>query len=305
METWEVVLILVLVTIAVSVLAKHDIPLSLISTLDNTIVQLVILGSTLAVATVSPAVAIVAMATVVVVYYVRNLAKIQMLPMQEPADDTPRIEVTENTVRTVKVVGEVPISAGTLPQSNTPPPADNKDVVNNALKEHESRPPANQPMIGQRATIGGTPHIPSQLPPEHEDFPNPRGEGFSGEPLDTKAEFYGQAPVSTDGLTTAIDSDVFVQAGGHVDGYNEGLAPTPDIRPFNDNQGQYTIGEVRAHSKPQKYELADFMPGSDMGSNEFAPVGISIDDKIANLQNSYMPSPTPPPNFNNAFPARA
>ena len=158
METWEVVLILVLVTIAVSVLVKNDISVSLIDTLDNTIFQLAILATTLLLATVSPAVAIVAIATIVVVYYVRNLAKIQMI---EPTSDEPRIELTE--VKTVTMVGTpqinivepTPVSKGTLPQSNTPPPADNSDVITTVLGEHPSRPPQEQKLIGERAKIGG------------------------------------------------------------------------------------------------------------------------------------------------------
>ena len=309
METWEVVLILVLVTIAVSVLVKNDISVSLIDTLDNTIFQLAILATTLLLATVSPAVAIVAIATIVVVYYVRNLAKIQMI---EPTSDEPRIELTE--VKTVTMVGTPQInivestppevSKGTLPQSNKAPPADNSDVITTVLGEHVSRPPQEQKLIGERAKLGGAAPFESQPPPAHERFENPRGEGFIAEALDKQAEFYGDAPIHVDGSLGSVDSDVFIPAPATVDGFNEALI-APEVRPYNDNQGQYTIGETRPYTKVQKYELASFQPGSEMGSNDFSPVGVSIDDKVANMNSAFMPSATAPPNFNNAVPGRA
>ena len=295
METWEVVLILVLVTISVSVLVQKDMSNTMISILDNTFVQLAVLGAALGVAVVSPAVAIVAIATIVVVYYVRNLAKLQMVtPTFE--DETPRIEVTEQTVRTMTVVGDVPVSAGTLPQVNAPPPADNKDVVANALKEHESRPPQHH-LIGQRSTIGGTAPMKNQNAPEHESFPDPRGSAHESVPKDNMMSSYGPAPGPSDlGKQEGFSADV---------NDNDENRAQFSVRPYNDNQGQYNINEVRPNSKPGKYELADFTPGSEMGSNEFASSGVSIDDKVSNLQNVFLPSASPPPDFNNAFPARA
>lgn len=309
METWEVVLILALVTVAVSVLVKNDISVSLIDTLDNTLFQLAILAATLLVATVSPAVAIVAIATIVVVYYVRNLAKIQMI---EPTSDEPRIEVTEVKTMTmvgtpqINIVEATPVSKDTLPQvpHGATPPTDNSDVVATALGEHVSRPPQEQKLIGQRAKIGGTAPFESQPAPAHENFENPRGEGFIADALDKQADFYGDAPTHVDGSLGSVDSDVFTPAPAKVEGSNEALL-APEVRPYNDNQGQYTIGETRPYTKVQKYELASFQPGADLGSNEFEPVGVSIDDKVANLSSAYMPSANPPPNFNNAAPGRA
>ena len=82
MDTWEVVIILVLLTIAITVIAKQEVPLSFISLLDNTYLQLAILGLTLGIAVISPPVAIVAIATIVIVYYVRNLVKIQIAQLK-------------------------------------------------------------------------------------------------------------------------------------------------------------------------------------------------------------------------------
>jgi hypothetical protein len=306
METWEVVLILALVTVSVMVLVQKDMSMSFIRVLDNTFFQLAILTGALAVATISPAVAIVAIATIVVVFYVRNLTKIQMIaPLESAVDeDTPRIEMTEQTVRTMTIVGDVPVSAGTLPDVNAPPPKDNKDVVAKALSEHESRPPMQQPLIGQRVSISGTAPIVSQLPPHHENFPNPRGSAMTAEPVDSKIASYGDAPVSGFAPSTEEEEGFTAAAGYSIDGKDESSTQFI-VRPFNDNQGQYNLNEVRPNQRPGKYELADFMPGTEMGSNEFAPTGVSIDDKVSNLQNGFVTSSAAPPDFNNAFPARA
>jgi hypothetical protein len=306
METWEVVLILALVTVSVMVLVQKDMSMTCIRVLDNTFFQLAILTGALAVATISPAVAIVAIATIVVVFYVRNLTKIQMIAPHESAvdEDTPRIEMTEQTVRTMTIVGDVPVSAGTLPDVNAPPPKDNKDVVAKALSEHESRPPVQQPLIGQRASISGTAPIVSQFPPHHENFPNPRGSALTAEPVDSKIASYGEAPVSGFTPSTEEEEGFTAAAGYSIDGKDESSTEFI-VRPFNDNQGQYNLNEVRPNQRPGKYELADFMPGSDLGSNDFVPTGVSIDDKVANLQNGFVTSSAAPPDFNNAFPARA
>jgi hypothetical protein len=307
METWEVVLILALVTVSVMVLVQKEMSMTCIRLLDNTFFQLAILTGALAVATISPAVAIVAIATIVVVFYVRNLTKIQMITPYELSavdEDTPRIEMTEKTERTMTIVGDVPVSAGTLPDVNAPPPKDNKDVVAKALSEHESRPPMQQPLVGQRASISGTAPLVSQLPPPHENFPNPRGSAMTADPVDSKMAMYGEAPVS--GFTPSIEEEEgFTAAAGYsIDGKDESSTEFI-VRPFNDNQGQYNLNEVRPNQRPGKYELADFMPGTEMGSNDFAPTGVSIDDKVSNLQNGFVTSSAAPPDFNNAFPARA
>ena len=111
METWEIVLILVLVTIALIVLANHNVSLGFIQVLDNSLFQLAIVGLTLAVAVASPAVGIVGIATIVIVYYVRNLIKIQLInandeqpPMiveEEANQNQPRLIIEEtHTVET-------------------------------------------------------------------------------------------------------------------------------------------------------------------------------------------------------------
>jgi hypothetical protein len=281
METWEVVLVLVLVTVAVSVLSRNDISLSMIRTLDNTFFQLAILGLTLGAATVSPSVAIVAVATIAVVYYVRNLAKINMVRGADAPEEVAAVVVVETESQ------PAPVSLGTLPQVNAPPPPDNSDVLETAFKEHESRPPISQLNASRNTTMGGTAMILDQPPPARENFENPRTmEGFTASALDKQADFNGDAPPqvwSTIGAGGAVDSDIFIPGTSGADGYNEGTS-APPVRSYNDNQGQYELGAVRPHTKPGKYEMADFTPGSDVGSNEFVQVGASIDDKITNLR---------------------
>ena len=310
METWEVVLIITLVTIAVSVLARNEIPLSLITVLDNTFFQLAVLGATLAVATISPAVALVTIATVVVVYYIRNLAKLQMI-----TPEVSRIEVVKEVVVVEKPTAtteptevEPPISNGVLPNVNIRLPVDNSDVIQNAMKEHESRPPMIPKMsIGTRASMVGNAPVINQLAPVHEKFENPRSEEEDVEPLDEEENMNGEAPGAYESPFPGgnVNEGFSNPAGFSVDGQGpeEPLAQF-EVRPFNENQGQYNLQEPRPISNVDKYELADYMPGNDMGTNEFRPVGVSIDDKVSNLNVQFNTSPAAPPNFDNAVPSR-
>ena len=343
METWEVVVILVLTTFAVTIIANHHIPSSIIAVLDNSIFQLAILGATLGVAAVSPAVAIVAIATIVIVYYIRNLIKIQLVSekqlenVERPAEaaeaaaaehieadvDSPRLEVVEETTvvqtETVEVTqvqipdasgAKVPVSMQTLPviAASNPHQADNKDVIAAALQEHEShRPPTED--VGTRSNLkGNNPIIKDQQPPANEKFENPRSdgsEGFEVQSMDVQAEFHAPAPPSSGRLMIPVDSDVFTPAATQVDGSNEILA-APAGRTFADSAGQYSINEIRpSTAAAAKYETADYIPNTDLGTNAFTPVGVSIDDKITMLKKGVMPSTAPPPNFNNAVPTRS
>ena len=324
METWEVVLILVLITIAITVIAKHEVPLGFIELLDNAMFQMAILGLTLAVAVISPPVAITAIATIVIVYYIRNIVKLQLAAAISAADNvataimmeetTPRIEIHEKEViQTQSVIVEnqpPPVSAGTLPVVNQPHQADNKDTIENALKEHEHRqPPEGQRLIGTQTTQGGSAPIKDMKPPAHEDMPNPRNTAPHPpvESFDTQAPFHAKAPVAgqeTTVINSKVDSDVFSEAPSTLEPYNE-VSAAPALRSFEDNAGQFNIGDNRPHTDPQKYEIADYMPASDMGRNNFQPVGVSIDDKINILKKGLMPVSGPPPDFNTAVPPKA
>uniref|UniRef100_A0A6C0DRW8 Uncharacterized protein n=1 Tax=viral metagenome TaxID=1070528 RepID=A0A6C0DRW8_9ZZZZ len=325
METWEVVAILVLITLAVSVIAKQYIPYRLMGLLDNTMFQLAIIGATLGLAAVSPAVGIVAIATIVIIYYIRNLSKIQMVEAEniERAvadmleDDSPRLVVKEqkftqptNAAATQDVDTETPVATTDLPAvASRPHDHTNGDVISAALKEHESRPPsyALNRSVGNRASVGGgSPPMLNATVPRQENHPNPRGPSDRAEPFDTQASFNSDAPtgsLETNVVAPSVDSDVFTPAPSNVGSYNE-LGAAPAIRPFSDDSGQYTISNPRPQSTYGKYEIADYAPGADMGLNEFKPVGVSIDDKVNNLKLGITPSSAPPPNFDQVSPAR-
>ena len=311
METWEVVLILTLVTISVSVLVTKEIPVVAIQILDNTFVQLAVLGVALGIATISPAVALVMVATIVVVYYVRNVAKIQMIETraeevvnEEPAAPRIKINYVEPTVPEVE---PVPISNGTLPTVNMRPPSDNSDVLAAALKEHESRPPMiPKNSVGSRASMVGSAPIKNQPAPIHEKFENPRGDEEEVEALDEEENMNGSAPAAYETTFPGNVNEGFSNhAGFSIDGKGpeEPLAQF-EVRPFNESQGQYNLQEPRPISNVDKYELADYMPGNDMGTNEFRSTGVSIDEKVTNLSQQFNPSAGAPPNFDNAFPSR-
>ncbi len=311
MDTWEVVLILILLTIAISVIAKHEVPLSLITLLDNIYFQLAILGLTLGVAVVSPPVALVAVATIVIIYYIRNIVKIQIVQMNkrieegarrdfdmeqaakekeaekkaEKKDDGPRIEITEER----RVVN---ISTG-------------NETIDAALKEHETRPTSYSKDIGVRSSMGGMLNAEKEIASPQIEMPNPRGPSKTVESFDMQATFNSPAPQANTPKTVIneVDSEVFAKAGKVVP-HNEDNAK-PVVREYADATGQYPIYEPRVESKPEKYEQLDFMPMSDMGSNQFEKVGISIDDKMTILKKGLLPSSNPPPDYNMTVPPKA
>jgi len=302
MDTWEVVLILILLTIAISVIAKHEVPLALVTLLDNIYFQLAILGLTLGVAVVSPPVALVAVATIVIIYYIRNIVKIQIAQMnkriEEEArrdfdrqqeeksakaedskkDDSPRIEITEER----RVIN---IKSG-------------NDTIDAALKEHETRPTSYSKDIGHRSTMGGMLNAEKEIEPPRLEMPNPRSEVKTVESFDMQASFNSPAPKVTEEkyVVHEVDSDVFAKAGNVVP-HNEDKAK-PVTRQYSESTGQYPIYEARLQTKPEKFEQLDFMPMNDMGSNKFEKVGISIDDKMTILKKGLLPSSNPPPDYN-------
>ena len=281
--------------------------------LDNTLFQLTILGATLGISTASPAVGIVAIATIVIVYYIRNLAKLDMVADEYVInraidamleDDSPRLVVNEEETQTEST----PVSNTELPAStNKPHDVLNRDTVDTALSEHPSRPPAGA-NIGTRTSIGGgSPPMQSVGPPSHEDMPNPRGTSVRAEPFDTQAGFNADAPnatLDTNVAPPAVDSNVFAAAPANLQTFNEGSAP-PVMRPFSDGSGQYSIGNPRPESSYGRYEVSQYTPGNDMGLNEFTPLGASIDDKLNNLKLGITPSSAAPPNFDQVVPPRA
>lgn len=318
MDTWEVVLILILLTIAVSVIAKHEVPLALVTLLDNIYFQLAILGLTLGVAVVSPPVALVAVATIVIIYYIRNIVKIQIVQMNKrieeearrnfdreqaakaeaakaPAegskDDGPRIEITEQR-RVLNI-------------SSSSSPSSGNATIDAALKEHETRPTSYSKDVGSRSTIGGMLNAEKEFEAPKIEMPNPRGEVKTVESFDMQATFNSPAPQVKEARTVVneVDSVVFAKAGNVVP-HNEDNAK-PVVRQYTDATGQYPIFESRVQSKPEKYEQLDFMPMSDMGSNKFESVGLSIDDKMTILKKGLLPSSNPPPDYNMTVPPKA
>lgn len=345
METWEIVLILILATIALIVLGNPSSTLNLIDLLDNSIFQLSIIGLTLAVATVSPAVSVVAIATIVVVYYMRNLIKIQMVDVVDVVDvhEEPRLNMREEitTVETKTTTHQVEISdhnhaecgkaqaeavaqakaevqaqaGGAAPAAeegrNVNTKVEDKVVVEDALKEHEDRAPV---MSVQQFKIPATAPFEEVRNNYQDTFPNPRssGEGFQADSTDPQAETRGPAPQAgtptyqpaKSGNVFSVDTNIFTRATPPPQGFNEpGAEPT--FRPYEDAAGQFGIAETRPYSNPQKYETADFIPGDDMGSNNYVQHGLSIDDKITNLRNGIVASTAPPPNFDAISPVWA
>lgn len=290
MDTWEVVLILVLLTISISIIANRDVPLSLISLLDNTYFQLAILGLTLGVAIVSPPVAIVAIATIVTVYYIRNLVKIQMVSINRKIDkeneeqlDEPRIEISEE----IKVVKNTSIIA-------------NKDTIEAALREHEQPVPQEGNAI-MRTSNNSKEN--SDIEENHPQLtiPDPRKSQTEVESFDTNANFNS----SPNGQSlSSIDSDVF-KSSNNIDSANEPIGISSSIRAYNDSVGQYDIHESRPSTSVERYDQVDFMPMGDMGENKFEPIGVSIDDKNHKAKQGLMPSSNPPANFNEVMPPRA
>jgi len=311
METWEIVLILVLVTIALIVLANHNVSLGFIHLLDNSLFQLAIVGLTLAVAVASPAVGIVAIATIVIVYYVRNLIKIQLInvneaqpPMiveEEANQHEPRLIIEEtHTVETTTQHIEVDKADCKLNTKD-----EDEDVVEAALKEHENRVSlTSTSMFGKNFKIPAPAPVPDSKPLEQDDFPNPRStEGFQADSTDPLAETHGSAPnagtasyIPNNKHTFSVDANIFTPGTTIPEGYNEAGAQ-PTLRPYTKSDGQYGIAELRPYSNLEKYETADYIPGKEMGDNSYSQFGVSIDDKITNLRNGIVAGTAPPPNF--------
>jgi hypothetical protein len=317
METWEIVLILVLVTIALIVLANHNVSLGFIHLLDNSLFQLAIVGLTLAVAVASPAVGIVAIATIVIVYYVRNLIKVQLIntnesPMiveEEANQHEPRLIVEEtHTVETTTQHIEVDnnhAAHGSSSECKLNTKDEDEDVVEAALKEHEGRVTlTSSQMFGKNFKIPAPAPVPDSKPLDQDDFPNPRStEGFQADSSDPLAETHGGAPHA--GTPTYVpqgthkfadDANIFTPGSTVPDGFNEAGAQ-PTLRPYTKSDGQYGIAEQRPYSVLGKYETADYIPGREMGENDFKQWGVSIDDKITNLRNGIVVGNAPPPNF--------
>jgi hypothetical protein len=120
-----------------------------------------------------------------------------------------------------------------------------------------------------------------------------------------QASFNAPAPQANSAKTVIneVDSEVFAKAGKVVPHNEDNAKPT--VRQYNDAAGQYPISEPRVESKPERYEQLDFMPMSDMGSNQFEKVGISIDDKMTILKKGLLPSSNPPPDYNMTVPPKA
>jgi len=390
METWEVILILGLITISLMVLLNHNIPLNLISLLDNSLFQLTVVGLTLTIASISPPVAIVAIATIVIVFYVRNLNKVQLItnkpenPVKlinkgsdnqaEHVNPEPRLIIEEVETKTqylkiqdmngldnsaihnlinknahlpktveqndpVKngvtqkglaehVVTSAPTTAvpttavptTAVPTTAVPTTAvvdkkptahvrpEDKDVLDIALKEHKVQDVKKEPTNYK---------IPCPIPVQdvkeilQDNYPNPRSgpEGFQVESTDPKVKVYGSAPRKDNSVPDgengfSVESNIYSRSESVPLEYNE-LSAQPTTRPYDKSEGQFMIKQQRPYENPQKYEVADFAPGNDMGDNTFVTFGNSIDDKITNLKKGIQTSTAPPPNFDTVEPAAA
>jgi hypothetical protein len=266
---------------------------------------------------ISPPVAIIAISTIVTIYYIRNVVKVQIMKMQrraelereeaidrenedrrvaeaveEASEEEPRIEIREIK----KTVTETEIIA-------------DRETLEAALKDHESKQPAeSRKQIGVRSSLGG-------VPPQNEyaevnqpmDMADPRKtqEPTGIESFDSTADRNSDVPAgSFRKVLGSVDSDVYTAAKRDPVGYNEGKAP-PKLRSYNENEGQYDIDESRPSSEVERYEIADFTPNNDMGNNKFESVGKSIDDKINILNKGVLPSSMPPPDYNKAYPMKS
>lgn len=314
MDTWEVVLILILLTISLSVIANREVPLSLINLLDNTYFQMVVLVATLVVATISPPVAIVSISTIVTIYYIRNVVKVQIMKMQRKAEiereeaverereaellrraaennEEPRIEIHETTSTVTTTSKDIIVD---------------KEALEDALKEHETRQrPDNTQQFTDASNNLSVQNVPN---PDVVDMIDPRRSTVPTgvEAFDLKAGNNAEAPLAEKirPALGAVDSPVFTGALETPASYNEMKAPKK-MRAYRDNYGQYDINEERPLYEVERYETADYMPGKDMGSNNFELIGTSIDDKINILTKGVMPSSEPPPEFDQPLPAKS
>jgi hypothetical protein len=183
-----------------------------------------------------------------------------------------------------------------------------KEALETALQENESRAPPEvlSGNVGVRSSMSGVP-LPNIPDPDVVDIMDPRQtNGPRGvESFDSKVSKNGQAPQESNrNLVGGIDSPVFTGAKVTPAAFNEMKAPAK-IRAFRDNAGQYNLKEPRPLSAVEKYEVADFLPSNEMGSNEFQVVGNSIDDKVSLLSKGVMPSANAPPDFDQVQPAKS
>ena len=224
METWEIVLVLALVTVSLTMLVNQNVSMGLIQLLDSPLFQLAVVGLTLAVAVVSPPVAIVAVATIVVVYYLRNVMKVQMAS-DEVAPSRIRIEQTKTVVDVI--ADEC---------ANTR--SEDADVIEAAMAESEDRVALNSAQLYQPVfKIPAPAPIEDVLPMAHENFPNPRGSAEGFESTDPNAEVRGPAPVAgtptyitSASNTFSVDAAAFSSIAAIPQPFNEALSP-PAARP--------------------------------------------------------------------------
>lgn len=165
MDTWEVVLILLFLSISILVIANREVPHHVIEVLDNTYLQLVILAGALALAVLSPPVAIVAISTIVTVFYMRNVVKVQIMRAQREAELAyeKRVEMAAEAAKAAAeaVPKEPRIEIRETTQTVTEIVAD-KEAIEAALQEHESR--------DSEGTNNGNASNPSTVPVGIESF---------------------------------------------------------------------------------------------------------------------------------------
>ena len=328
--------------------------------LDNSLFQLAIVGLTLSVAVVSPPVAIVAIATIVIIYYLRNLIKVQLITNEENCDkpvetssnddsistNEPRLLIKEvktvetTTTRTqhLKIQGsgnnldDEEQSVNDVQQSvneeqqpgneeqqnnlvvsnninkNTKP--EDVDVLETVLSEEQYRNNRGCSISASQYKIPGAVPISDIKPFPYDIIPDPRvsSEGFEVDSMDSSLDVNGRAPnagtssyLSNNNSLYSVDDNVMTKSEKAPVEYNE-LSAQPTYRPYSSSEGQYEINENRPYSSAQKYEVADFTPGNDIGTNEFTSFGISIDDKISSLKKTVVTS-KPPPNFDEVVPS--
>ena len=296
METWEIVLILALLTISIIVISKHKVPTQVITLLDSPIFQIAILGLTLAAAVNSPPVAIVAISTLVLVYYMRNIVKIQIVSANAQPLHVPQMAAVIEEKRVTTIVN-----------TEEPKYEKNSDVIETALKESEMRPPVlNHEIIGNKATINGQLSFPVEPVRHQENFEDPRGSISEVESFDTQASFHSKAYSSNSdrSVLPEVDSDVFRRSERNPEAANENVSAPEYMRTYNDKNGQYGIEEPRPTNMPDKYEVAYYKPDEFIGANNFVPVGNSINDKITNLSRSKFVTSNPPPDYDMAVPSK-
>jgi hypothetical protein len=302
METWEVVLILALLTISILVISKHKVPMELITILDSPVFQIIILGLTLAASISSPAVAVVAVSTLVVVYYMRNVVKIQIVTANTANAMPIQIAVVEE--KRVTTIVNKDESVNTMP---APTNDKNSETIEVALKENNLRPPAsNNQIIGTKASLNTElPFPPEQVRPL-EVFEDPRGKTKGVESFDSSASFNSkvQSSMVDRSIVPEIDSEVFRRAPKTPFAANENTIVENQMRNYGMNDGQYGIDEPRPFTIPVKYEVAGYSPDEVIGSNKFLQVGASLDDKITNMTRGKFVSSAPPPDFDNPVPGK-